>query len=251
MDRLIIGNLFTTEKFAEYALVSTPLPFTIFATAIVTVVRPYIIKNFNSNDLISVKKTWSSSIYFSAIITWVLGFTIMLVSSEIITLLYTKKYLEGLVVFNIYILYSMINITYFGMILSASGKSKYIFNYAIVTLVINVVFNIAFYWVFGYIGPAIASVISQLLINFLQLFHSSKLLKSKINEFFNFKVLFYYLITMIVIFLPLFIIKREFDKLFTLNEVFEILLFGGIYLFTLGILFYKKLKSLSTYLKNG
>lgn len=250
MDKFIIGSLYSTEEFAVYAVVSKQLPLVVVASAIITVIRPYITKEYNLGNINKVIRIWSSSIELAAIVTWTIGFTMILVSPELLSFLYTKNYLSGLLVFNIYILISMIGITYFGIILSSSGNSRYIFIYAIAALITNGILNYIFYWIFGYSGPAWASFCSHIIINTLQLIHCSKLLKCKIRAFFNFKVLFRHLILMIIIFITVYYIKEQLSKSIQINYILELFLYSAMYLLLITVVFLKKVKQLSIKLKN-
>src|SRR5699024_7584369 len=104
----------------------------------------------------------------------------VLFSSEILTLLYSEKFESGASIFSIYSLALLLKATYFGMILSSAGKTKAILYSSIIALVSNVILNFLFINSFGIIGPAISTLITTALMNFTQLYLSSKLIKVKL-----------------------------------------------------------------------
>ena len=88
---------------------------------------------------------------------------------DIMTLLYSEKYLPGVSVFRVYNMVLLLRCTYFGMILNAKGKTKFIFYSSLISLGLNVLLNYVLFQTMGLIGPPIATFISQLIINTVQL----------------------------------------------------------------------------------
>lgn len=245
MDSLIIGRIFDTESLAEYAVVGRELPFAFFTSSIITVTRPYIVEYLNKNQLKNVCRLWADSIELSSIITWTFCFAAMVVSPELIKFLYTDKYSSGLVIFNIYIVAQMVRITYFGMILNAAGKSKWVLIYSLITLAVNIILNYIFYYIFGYIGPALATVASIIIMGATQFFHSSKLIKHKIRDLLNIKSMTIELVVMFSVMFILVKLKKFILLKFDLTNIITIIIFMGLYCFIIGVFYLKKIKLLS------
>ena len=61
---------------------------------------------------------------------------------QIMTILYSEKYIPGINVFRVYSAVLLLRVTYFGMILNASGRTKFILYSSVITLLVNIVLDI-------------------------------------------------------------------------------------------------------------
>ena len=151
---------------------------------------------------------------------------------DVITLLYSEKYLPGVNVFRIYSVVLILRCTYFGMILNATGKTRFIFYSSLCSLGLNIILNGVFYWLVGFIGPAIATLISQTVINVVQLIFTSRVMNYRFKDILPWKELGITAIIILVLGTPFFIIRN----LFTLSGIYGVMLsialgmiWGGIY----------------------
>lgn len=176
-DKLVIGKLFDTETLAIYTNSAKELPFTIIATSLTAVLLPQMARKLKENQTEEAISLWKSTVELSFIIMAFIVTTLIVYAPQIMTILYSDKYLPGINIFRIYSAVLILRITYFGMILNASGKTKFILYSSIITLIANVVLDIALYYVLGIIGPAIATFISICIAQIAQLLATSKLVK--------------------------------------------------------------------------
>lgn len=176
-DKLVIARLMDTETLAMYTNMSKQLPFEFIALAFTSVVTPEIVKLYYANKKKEVINLWSNYMKFGYISTWILCAGAIVCAKELLLFLYSDKYIAGLNVFIIYLVVEMFRFTYFGMILSATGHTKYILNSSIISLLTNIILNIIFYKTFGIIGPAIASLICVITMGSFQLMKSCKILR--------------------------------------------------------------------------
>jgi len=93
---------------------------------------------------------------------------------QVITVLYSEKYLPGVSVFCVFNLVLLLRTTYFGMILNSMGKTKFIMYSSIASLGLNVALNYLCYQLLGFVGPAIATFFSIALVGLAQLYASAK-----------------------------------------------------------------------------
>lgn len=183
LDQLMVSSFFTVEEYAKYAIGTLEIPFinllTISAMAVIT---PYLVKQFEQNRIDLFMQKWKNSIMKISYIIFPISVFFLFFSNETITMLYTDKYIESAQIFQIYLMKSFVKVTFFGHILVALGKSKQIFFFSLLTLIINVILNLVFIKLFGFIGAAIATVISIFFISFLQLTSISKVLDIRFKD---------------------------------------------------------------------
>ncbi len=188
LDKLFIGYILNTEQLAIYANASKELPLSIIAVSLTSVLLPKMTKMLKNNDNTNAVKAWKYSIEISFILISVIVFGIITFADDVITFLYSEKYLEGVNVFRIYTLILLFRCTYFGIVLNASGNTKSIFKCHLLALFLNVIFNPIFYYLFGFIGPALATIITLIPADLYLLLKTSNIININIKEMFPFKL---------------------------------------------------------------
>ena len=187
MDKLMIGYLMDTEQMAIYSNAARELPFAIVASSITAVLLPQLtrmIKNDNKQGAVAL---WGSATELAFMIIALIVAGVFTYAEEIMTILYSAKYLPGVQVFRVYTLNLLLRCTYFGMVLNACGETKKIFFCSILSLVLNMILNPVFYWLFGMIGPAIATFLAILIIQLVQLRMTSRKVSIHFSRIFPWK----------------------------------------------------------------
>ena len=80
-------------------------------------------------------------------------------------------------------------VTYFGIILNALGRTKFIFISSLISLGLNVVLNVIGYMLFGFIGPAIATFLAIAITAYIQLKYTARIIKVKFCHILSWKYL--------------------------------------------------------------
>lgn len=187
LDNLMVGYFFDTKTLAIFANAAKELPFNMIANAFTAVLVPYMVKQLQINRKEKAIKIWALATEFN---TYILAFCVaacLVFAPQILTVLYSSKYVEGAPVFRVYALVLLLKITYFGMALNALGKSKYILYSSIASLGTNIMLNYIFIKIFGTVGAAAATFISMLIIALVQLKISAKLLNVSFGHIFPWK----------------------------------------------------------------
>lgn len=199
MDKLLIGKMMSTEEFATYSLMSKELPFSFLVTAFTTVITPSIIRKISEQKNDEAIAVWKNYVQIGYKLTFIMTSGAVVCSEELLCFLYSDKYIDGIEVFIIYILVSSIRFTYYGLILSAYGKTNLVMYVSVLTLVCNLIFNSVFYYMWGMKGPALASLLVIGMCGLLQLIYSCKLLNISMAEMFNFKYLIKFMASVVLI----------------------------------------------------
>lgn len=196
LDKLIIGKFFSTEEYAIFANAAKTLPVTMLATSLTTVLLPKFVRLLKEGRNEEAVSIWGSSINISFCFMCLIVGGFVVFAPDVMSLFYSEKYVtpDGIAVFRIYSLMLLFKATYWGIVLNATGKTKFIFYSSVVTLALNCVGNIVCYYLFGFIGPAISSLIVIALMGFTQLVVTSKLLQVPFSKIFPWKKLAIFLI---------------------------------------------------------
>lgn len=145
-----------------------------------------LLKNDKKQDAV---KVWGYTINISLCVMCLIVGGFFVFAPDIMSLFYSEKYVtvDGVTVFRIYTLILLLRSTYFGVVLNATGRTKLVFYSSILTLVLNLIANVGFYYLFGFIGPAVASLVVIVLMSFVQLLFTCKIIKIKMRMVFPWK----------------------------------------------------------------
>lgn len=238
-DKLVIGKLFNTETLAIYTNAAKELPFTIIATSLTAVLLPQMAGKLKENKAGEAVQLWETTVELSYIIMSFIVTALIVFAPQIITILYSEKYLPGVNVFRVYSAVLLLRITYFGMILNASGKTKFVLYSSIITLIINIVLDILLYYIFGMIGPALATFISIFVASIAQLISTTKLIGIRFSNIFPWKRIFAHSIINLVWGIPILLVMRTLNVGVSSTEILYCVL-CGIFILILYFLVEKK-----------
>lgn len=190
LDKLMIGYLMNVESAALYANAARELPLTIISSSFTAILLPKMVLDAKKQDFNSAISKWSLCVKFNFLILCFFAMICFVFAPQIITILYSGKYIDGANVFRVYSIALLLRVTYFGMILNATGKTQFVFWSTILALVLNIVLDYVLFYILGFVGPAVATIISITIIQFAQLKFSSSLIKYKFRDIFPWFFLF-------------------------------------------------------------
>ena len=174
LDKLVITTFLSTEDLAIYTNASKELPLTVISTSLTAVLLPQMVRLLRNAKKKEAVELWKSATTISFAIICFIAAGCIVFAPEVITVLYSEKYLSGVPVFCVYCLVLLLKCTYFGMMLNALGKTQFILYSSICSLLLNAILNYILYLVFGFIGPALATLLSSMITAIAQLVYSSK-----------------------------------------------------------------------------
>lgn len=187
IDKLVVGRLADTEALAVYTNCSRVLPFDIIAVSFATVLIPYIMNYVTlkqKENALSLFRNYIKVGYYSV---WILAAAVLVTAKQAVSFLYSDAYLSGTTVFILYVLDSMLRFASMHLILTASGRSKTLMMYSLVSLVLNTLLNIVLFKMMGMVGPAVATLLCAFVYMMMVLNASIKLLDAKWLEIFDLK----------------------------------------------------------------
>ena len=189
LDNIMVGGKFGTEVLALYSNMSKELPYNMLSVSIATVLIPKMVSLINSDKKNKAIEAWGYSICLSGIIICLACSLTFVFSKQIITFLYSDKYISGEWIFRVYAITSLVKITSWGIILNSTQNNKMILKSSIYTLVINLIFNYILLGTVGVIGAAIATMISEFAGIMIKLYYSTKAISIKMDKIIPWKEL--------------------------------------------------------------
>lgn len=243
IDKLVIGAMADEEVLAVYSNCARILPFDIFTVSLATILMPVIITLVSTKMLdkaVGLFRTYLQAGYYSV---WIFAGAVLLVTQEIIPFLYSDQYSSGAGVFVIYILDSMLRFASMHLILTATGKTKLLMTYSLVSLGMNFVLNILLYRLIGMLGPAIATLVSTFVYTLLVLHSSAKELNIGVSKLFVIKDIVSFVIKLFVTGIPLYFAKNILLG-FGVNKYVLMIVIAGMFVLINFVLNLKKIKNI-------
>lgn len=187
LDKYVISFMSDTETLAIYSNSAKILPFDLVTSAFITVLIPIITRLIGSHRYDKAKDAYKAYLRLGYIATWIMAFGAVVLSRELMVLLYDAKFLPGLSVFIVYLFVDMIKFANPFIILAAKGKTSILMKCSITALVVNLIFNILSYKILGMLGPALVTLVVTFGLTFTLLFFGASEINTSILNLFNWK----------------------------------------------------------------
>lgn len=243
LDKLVITSLFSTEDLAIYTNASKELPVTIIASSITAVLMPQVVNLLHNNQKEEAVKLWKSATTISFAFISFISLACVVFAPEVITVLYSEKYLPGTSVFRVYSLVLLCRCTYFGMMLNATGKTKFILYSSIGTLALNLSLNYLFYLLLGFVGPAAATLLATVTMIMNQLRFTSKNMQIPFSKIFPWKNCGIFLSLNSLFGLIMYFLKGFIADTWALNNIVTAIMLGLIWFVVYVLIIIKPIKN--------
>ncbi len=209
LDKLVVGRFAGTEQLAIYTNCATLLPFDIVSASFLTVIIPIMTRYINSKELDKGRKLFENYLKIGYITTITFTIACIVLSKEIILLLYGEKYLVGRPVFVLYTIVDMLKFANLSLVLSANGETKTLMKYSILALVANLILNLLFYAIFGFVGPAISTVIITCILTISLTRKSAYILETNLKKVIDWKQFIYFFLETVILGIILFVVENK------------------------------------------
>lgn len=155
---LVIGMNEPTERYAVYANATLVLPLDVVVSSFLTVIIPIVTRYLGSGRKDKVRVLFRHYLAIGYLTTVTLGVACFVVSPELIQVLYGARYLDGLGVFRLYLVSTMVRFAGLSLILSAAGRTRALMLVSLGAVAASVALCPLLYAWVGFTGPAVASV---------------------------------------------------------------------------------------------
>jgi O-antigen/teichoic acid export membrane protein len=187
VDKYFISVASDIETLAVYANASKQLPFDIIIASFCTVLVPSITENITKCNHRQATELYKLFLEIAYISTGILCGAALAAAPQLMKLLYSNKYMEGLPIFIVYILVDLLRFTNITLVLSAAGKTKKLMIVGLGAIAINILLNALLYHCLGVIGPAVATLIVTCALGIVMLYFSAKVLETGFSGLFDTK----------------------------------------------------------------
>lgn len=191
IDKMIVSSMCSPEEFAIYVNGAVEIPLVGMITGSVTsVLIPEFASLYKNERFSELLNLWRRAVVKTSYLIFPVMVYLLAMSDEFIRIIFSGKYAMSAVPFRIYLLFLMARITTFSSVEMAAGKNKIVLLAFGSGLIVNIILTITFIPIFGYIGAAIATVVTTYLFAIpFHIFVYNKILKAPIFKLLPFKEL--------------------------------------------------------------
>ena len=160
-DKIIVSAMSTPEEFANYVNGAVEIPLVgVITGSIASVILVDMMKYIDEGNKERALVLFRKAAVKSATVLFPVMIFLLISGKAFILTLYSEKYLESVLPFYIYLFVLPVRIVVYGSALMALGESKTIMIRSFFDLVINVFLSIILVKWLGYIGAAVATVLT-------------------------------------------------------------------------------------------
>lgn len=229
IDKLLVSITSDTEFYAIYANASKELPVAAISVAISSVIIPKLVKLLKENKVNGAVNVWRNTLTLVSVFSLLLLAGTLLYAPEVISIIYSEKFLAGLDIFRIYLMMIPFHCIAFTFLLSATDNTKYILYSSILSLMVNIALDVILLNIIGYIGLGIATVIATLLSTFLQLFYSARVLNISVKQLIPTKELIKVSLINIIFMFVFSIVTKVCPLDLIIGNIVEAVFLGGVW----------------------
>ena len=242
LDKLVITSVFSTEELAIYTNASKELPVSIIASSITAVLLPQVVRLMHNDKKEEAVTLWKSATTISFAIISFIAAACFVFAPEVIEVMYSAKYLPGVSVFRVYCVVLLCRCTYFGLMLNATGKTKFILYSSIGTLLMNFSLNYIFYLILGFTGPAVATFLTTVVMAVIQLIYTSKRIKVSFFSIFPWKNCGLFILFNGLCGVAVYFVKAAIESRLEINSIVCAIAVGVVWLSLFAAVMFKPLK---------
>ncbi len=190
IDFLFVSYFLPLSTMAIYSFGAYEIPIVAIITNVLFSQSSTKLHELSKYNNINVVEYWKTLQRASYIFICPLFITILYYSDPLFTAVFSSKYQESVIIFQIFLFLIPLRTTNFGILLRIINKTRLITICSLISFGFNLMSFYIFYSYFGLIGLTISVVISIYILGFSQLYFYSKITKIRFTKFFNFKYLF-------------------------------------------------------------
>ena len=173
MGKLFVASTLGPVAVAYYAVGSYLVPFVkVIKSSIANVVFPELVRA--GNDLDSVLALWQRMNVMFCVLLFPAFTALVFYSELIVSTLFTEAYLAAVPIFQVYLLWILRRCFNLDVLLRTRSKTGYVLIGTIMALTINLILMLVLYRHFGLIGPAMAFIAAEII---LELFYAKCVMK--------------------------------------------------------------------------
>ena len=191
VDKVVVSNQSSPEEYASYARGAMEIPvISIIANTLDNLLMPSFVQAYKDKNIDEIMVTWHASIRLMAAFIYPCCLFLICTAPLLIPAIFSDKYMDSVIIFQIYTLGLLSRVSTFDIIMRAIGRTKEIFWITLLAVVTNILLTLVFMNFWGLIGAPIATVLTMLVMRLCYIKAITSFFNIKINDVFPWESLF-------------------------------------------------------------
>jgi O-antigen/teichoic acid export membrane protein len=191
MDKFVISSYLGQESLGVYSVGAIEIPFvSVLVASVYSVISPKLNFLHHKKEYGEFTALLKKTLKFTAKIVWPLCIYLYIFADHLIPLVFTAEYRGAVDPFRIYLVLMPFRIFLFGVVIIALGQPRVLFWASLGSLAVNAFLNIYLVMRIGFLGPAIATVVSTYVQIVVLMWFVLSNLKIRIGDLVPFRTLF-------------------------------------------------------------
>jgi O-antigen/teichoic acid export membrane protein len=162
VDKYVVMYFLPMAVFAEYSVGSWEIPLVpMVANAVAAVMMPQFVSAYLDGRREDLLSAWTEAVEKVSIIVLPLVVLFLVIARDLIVLLFTEKYLNAVLPFQIYTLILLQRVTAYDAVLKAIDRTRVVTLWALFTIAVNLVLCVPFVLWIGMAGAALSTLIAN------------------------------------------------------------------------------------------
>lgn len=158
LDRWLVLLALPATRFAEYQVGAWQVPVIgTIAYSVGAAYTPELVKHFQAKDPYGALAVWQKSIHKVSLIVLPVTMALVVGAEELVTLLFTKDYVDAAAVFRFYSVLTFLRVASYGNVIVAAGRPAHAVRAAGLGLFYNAALGVPLVLSLGFVGPAVAA----------------------------------------------------------------------------------------------
>jgi len=190
LDGFMISALITTSAYAFYRAGAVEVPFvaTLYGS-VTSIVLPEIAKYFSDGKLMEIVKMKRTAISSTVLFVYPVLVYFLFFASPLVSFYLSKNYESSIAVFSIFNLSLLVRVNDYQDVIIISRNGKFIFKTVCFVSLVNLILTYTLIKLVGINGGALSFVFSLIVFASILLYKSTKILKCKVSDLFDFSLI--------------------------------------------------------------
>ena len=161
VDKVLIALFYPPAVFALYVAGAFEIPLAgVTSVPVVSVIMGELTQRFASENIEGFLQLWHQSMLKLALPVFGLAAFLMVFADSVVVSLFSNEYAESVWPFRIFLLFVPLRVTVLEQVLASLGETKLVFKAQVITMLVNIGVGYALMRDLGWLGPALAAVLT-------------------------------------------------------------------------------------------
>ena len=184
-DKVIVGGFFDPSQYAIYTRGAMEIPLlNVISNSLHNIMMPRFVEAFRDGDKATLLDAWQSAIRMMAAFVYPACVLFVTTGDLFIPFLYSDRFAEASIIFQIYMLTLLVRVTTGDAILRAIGRTDVLLKLSVLAIGLNIALTVGLIKLLGIIGAPIATVLTSYFLVLVYVRIVARMLEIRVSDVF-------------------------------------------------------------------